>query len=102
MIGSADSRGRRSGKEGRTMPMFMDVHERLSHGATAKDMAEAHRADLEVQQRHGVKYLRYWVDEEAGKLFCLAETPSAEAAVMVHREAHGLLADRIYQVQEGE
>jgi Protein of unknown function (DUF4242) len=49
-----------------------------------------------------VRYLRYWVDEEAGKLFCLAEAPSAQAAVTVHREAHGLLADRIYQVQEGE
>jgi hypothetical protein len=84
------------------MPLFMDVHERLPHGATAKDMAEAHHADLEVQQRHGVRYLRYWVDEEAGKLFCLAEAPSAEAAVTVHRAAHGLLADRIYQVQEGE
>jgi len=84
------------------MPLFMDVHERLPHGATAKDIARAHRADLEVQQRHGVRYVRYWVDEEAGKLFCLAEAPSAEAAVMVHREAHGLLADRIYQVQEGE
>jgi hypothetical protein len=78
------------------------VHEGLPHGATAKDMAEAHHADLEVQQRHGVRYLRYWVDEEAGKLFCLAEAPSAEAAVTVHHEAHGLLADRIYQVQEGE
>jgi hypothetical protein len=84
------------------MPMFIDVHERLPQGATANDMAEAHRADLEVQQRHGVRYLRYWVDEEAGKLFCLAEAPSAQAAVTVHREAHGLLADRIYQVQEGE
>jgi hypothetical protein len=84
------------------MPLFMDVHERLPQGATAKDMAEAHRADLEVQHRHGVMYLRYWVDEEAGKLFCLAEAPSAEAAVTVHREAHGLLADRIYQVREGE
>ena len=84
------------------MPLFMDVHERLPQGATANDMAEAHRADLDVQQRHGVRYLRYWVDEEAGKLFCLAEAPSAQAAVTVHREAHGLLADRIYQVQEGE
>ena len=66
-------------------------------------MAEAHRADLEVQQRHGVRYLRYWVDEEAGKLFCLAEAPSARSrGDGVHREAHGLLADRIYQVREGE
>ena len=83
------------------MPMFMDVHERLRRGATADDMAKAHRADLDVQQHHGVRHLRYWVDEQAGKLFCLAEAPSAEAAATVHREAHGLLADRIYQVREG-
>jgi len=49
-----------------------------------------------------VRYLRYWVDQEAGKVFCLAEAPSAKAATAVHREAHGLLADRIYQVVEGE
>jgi hypothetical protein len=85
-----------------TMPRFMDVHETLPAGATAQEVAAAHRADLEVQQRHGVRYLRYWVDEEAGKVFCLAEAPSAEAATAVHREAHGLLADRIYKVVEGE
>jgi len=84
------------------MPLFMDVHERLPAGVTAKDVAGAHRADLEVQRRHGVRYLRYWIDEGAGKVFCLVEAPSAEAAAAVHREAHGLLADRIYEVREGE
>jgi hypothetical protein len=84
------------------MPLFMDVHERLPAGVTAEDVVRAHRADLEVQQRHGVRYLRYWIDEEAGKVFCLVEAPSAEAAAAVHREAHGLLAERIYQVQEGD
>jgi Protein of unknown function (DUF4242) len=48
-----------------------------------------------------VKYLRYWVDEKDAKVFCLAEAPSADAAIAVHREAHGLLADRIYEVVEG-
>ncbi len=85
-----------------TLPLFMDVHERLPDGVTVEDVAEAHRADLQVQERHGVKYLRYWVDQAAGKLFCLANAPSVEAAVAVHREAHGLLADRIYEVQEGD
>lgn len=83
-------------------PLFMDLHQRLPEGITAKDIVGAHRADLEIQQRYGVKYLRYWIDEEAGKVFCLVDAPSAEAAALVHREAHGLLADRIYQVQEGE
>ena len=50
--------------------------------------------------RYGVNYLRYWVDEEAGKIFCLVEAPDAEAANTVHREAHGLVADEIYQVSE--
>jgi hypothetical protein len=85
-----------------TMALFMDVHETLPAGATAHDVAAAHRADLDVQQRHGARYLRYWVDEEAGKVFCLAAAPSAEAATAVHREAHGLLADRIYEVVQGE
>jgi hypothetical protein len=83
------------------MPLFMDVHEALPDAATADVVAQAHRADLTVQERHGVKYLRYWVDEEAGKLFCLVESPSAEAATAVHQQAHGLLAERIYRVREG-
>ena len=90
------------GREVSALPLFMDVHERLPDGVALKDLAEAHGADLQVQERHGVKYLRYWVDEAAGKLFCLVEAPSVEAAVAVHREAHGVLADRIYQVREGE
>lgn len=83
------------------MPLFMDVHEKLPEGATAQDVAGAHEADLTVQNEYGVKYLRYWVDEKNGKVFCLAEAPDADAAVAVHREAHGLLADHIYEVVEG-
>ena len=83
------------------MPLFMDVHEKLPAGATAKDVAGAHEADVKTQGKYGVKYLRYWVDEKAGKVFCLADAPSAEAAVRVHKEAHGLVADQIYPVVEG-
>ncbi|GAB2652877.1 DUF4242 domain-containing protein [Kribbella swartbergensis] len=83
------------------MALFMDVHESLPEGATAKDVAEAHKADMAVQDSYGVKYLRYWVDEDSQKVFCLAEAPNAEAAIAVHREAHGLLADHIYEVVEG-
>ncbi|MEX2046298.1 MAG: DUF4242 domain-containing protein [Chloroflexota bacterium] len=83
------------------MPLFMDVHEKLPAGATAKDVAAAHEADLKTQGKYGVKYLRYWVDEKAGKVFCLADAPSAEAAAKVHKEAHGLVADQIFPVVEG-
>ena len=82
------------------MPLFMDVHT-FAGGVEAAAVTQAHMADLRTQGSHDVRYLRYWVDEDAGKVFCLVEAPSAEAAASVHREAHGLVADEIFQVQEG-
>lgn len=82
------------------MPLFMDVHENLP-GATAADVAGAHEKDLAVQEQYGVNYLRYWVDESDGKVFCLVDAPTADAAAAVHKEAHGLLADHVYPVVEG-
>jgi len=82
------------------MPLFMDVHA-LGNGVTMDDVAKAHQADLAHQAGYGVNYLRYWVDEPKGQIFCLVEAPDAETAATVHREAHGLVADEIYQVQEG-
>jgi len=81
------------------MPLFMDVHN-IEGGVSATDVAGAHQADLATQGPHGVSYLRYWVDEEAGKIFCLVDAPNADAAQTVHREAHGLVADEIYPVTE--
>jgi hypothetical protein len=82
------------------MPLFMDVHNKVE-GLTAEAVAGAHKRDLEVQDTHEVNYLRYWFDEGTGRVFCLVEAPSKAAAEAVHREAHGLLADDITQVQEG-
>ena len=81
------------------MPTYMDVHD--LPGVKAEDVAKAHEADLETQGKHGVSYKRYWVDENAGKIFCLVEAPNKEAAIRVHRESHGLLADEIFEVTEG-
>jgi len=82
------------------MPLFMDVHN-MGGGVSEGDVAKAHEADLATQGKHGVEYKRYWVDENAGKIFCLVEAPDADAAVAVHREAHGLVADEIFAVAEG-
>jgi hypothetical protein len=81
------------------MPLFMDIH-RLDGDVSLADVAVAHGKDLGMQDRHGVSYQRYWVDERAGLIFCLVEAPDPEAAVAVHREAHGLVADEIYEVTE--
>jgi hypothetical protein len=78
----------------------MDIHS-IAGGVEMDDVAKAHIADLQTQGRHDVSFLRYWVDERKGKIFCLVEAPSAQAACDVHREAHGLVADEVYQVQEG-
>jgi len=83
------------------MSLYMDMHNSLPNGTTAAEVAEAHMADLRVQERYGVRYLNYWVDEQAGRVFCLVEAPNADAAHAVHREAHGLVADEIYPVVQG-
>ena len=82
------------------MPLFMDEHNNVE-GLTTEAVAGAHQKDLEVQGTRGVKYLRYWFNEQSGKVYCLVEAPSKEAAEAVHREAHGLVADEIVEVQEG-
>jgi len=82
------------------MPLYMDIHEKID-GLTAEAVAQAHAKDLEVQAVHGVKYLKYWFDVRTGKVFCLVEAPSKEAAAAVHRKAHGLVAESIFEVKEG-
>jgi hypothetical protein len=82
------------------MPLYMDVHT-LDSAVTMDDVAKAHAADLQTQTSHDVHYLRYWVDESEGRIFCLVDAPDAEAANTVHREAHGLVAAEIYAVKEG-
>jgi hypothetical protein len=83
------------------MALFMDVHN-LGGPVGEEDVAKAHAADLQTQDEHGVHYLRYWVNADQGKIFCLVDAPSAEAAATVHQQAHGLVADEIFQVAEGE
>ena len=82
------------------MPLYMDIHHHVE-GLTAEAIGHAHEADVKTQQKYGVKYLRYWFDEGTGKVFCLIEAPTREAAIAVHQEAHGLLADELIEVKEG-
>ena len=82
------------------MPLYMDHHHKVDN-LTAEAVQGAHERDLEVQGKHGVNYRQYWFNEETGEVFCLVEAPNAEAAEAVHREAHGLVAEEIIEVQEG-
>jgi hypothetical protein len=83
---------------------FLEGQQIVHHFRSSLDLrqvAEDHAADLRFQGNHNVRYLRYWVDEAHGKIFCLVDAPYAEAAKAVHRAAHGEVTDEIYQVQEG-
>ena len=81
------------------MPLYMDIHHKVV-GLTP-EAVEAHRRDLQVQAKYGVRYLKYWYDLDTERVFCLVEAPSKEAAEAVHREAHGGVADEIIEVTEG-
>jgi class 3 adenylate cyclase len=80
------------------MPLYMDIHN-LPEGTTPEDVAKAHAKDMETQRKYGVEYHKYWVNEKTGKVFCICDAPNAEAAECVHREAHGMLAEKIIEIQ---
>ena len=81
------------------MPTYMDMHD--IPGVKAADVAVAHEADVNVQGKYGVEYTHYWVDEAEGKVFCLVNAPDKETATRVHREAHGLEAHTLFEVEQG-
>jgi class 3 adenylate cyclase len=78
------------------MPIFLDRHD--LRGLTAADVAEAHRKDLELQGRYGVRFLTYWFDDTRGTAFCLIDAPDIATAMRVHDEAHGDIAQDVIEV----
>ncbi|MPZ53090.1 MAG: DUF4242 domain-containing protein [Acidimicrobiia bacterium] len=83
------------------MPLFMDVHDGIPDEADAQAVADAHQADLRIQDKYNTRYINYWFDGDSRKIFCLVESPDSATAHAVHREAHGLVADEIYSVEQG-
>ena len=84
------------------MPRFIDVHHHLEEGMTPEHLIELHELDVAIQDKHGVRFLKYWYDPATGKAFCLSEAPDRESVLAVHHEAHGFTADEIFEVFEGE
>jgi hypothetical protein len=78
----------------------MDI-QRAVDGISKQGLEEAHKKDVEVQGRHGVKFIDYWYSEEQRAVFCLCDAPNKAAAEAVHREAHGDEADEVIEVQRG-
>lgn len=83
------------------MPTYLDIHRNIE-GLTSEKLAEAHKMDIKTQEKYGVKFQKYWYNEENGQAFCLYEAPNKEAGQAVHREGHGMVADEIIEVKEGK
>lgn len=83
------------------MPTYMDIHRNMGNIDRDK-IDEAHKKDLDVQGKHGVDITDFWHSEKDGAVFCLAEAPSKEAFKAVHREAHGMEADEIFEVRKSK
>ena len=81
------------------MPLFMDYH--IVADIDIDAVKRGHMADKSVQDKYGVRYVQYWVNEEAGTIFCLIEGPDKESCEKVHQEAHGNIACKIIEVESG-
>jgi hypothetical protein len=77
---------------------YLDVHELGAGKVTAKDVAAAHQKDLAVEQKYGVNFINYWVDEKDGRVVCFSQAPDSSAVIKTHKEAHGLIPAYIVQV----
>jgi hypothetical protein len=81
--------------------LFLDVHELTPGKVKFEDVAKAHAKDLAVEGKYGVNFIRYWVDEEKGLVYCLSEASDSASITKTHAEAHGLLPARVYEVTDG-
>ena len=81
--------------------LFLDVHDLGPGNVTFEAVADAHKKDLDTQGEFGVSFLKYWVDEQAGKVYCLAESSSEADLYKTHKKAHGLVPDNIMLVSDG-
>jgi AraC-like DNA-binding protein len=84
------------------MPLYMDIHTVDSDDFSVEDVVKAHMEDIAVQERHGVLQIKYWVDTDNKKIFCLMKGPSKEACNAVHVESHGNTACNIIEVSDDE
>ena len=82
--------------------LFLDIHHLGAGKVSVKDVAAAHEKDLAVQSKYGANFINYWVNEKEGVVMCLVEAKDSTALIKTHKEAHGLLPDKIYRVSQGQ
>lgn len=81
---------------------YLDIHELGEGNVSERDVAEAHKKDLQTQMKYQVNFINYWVDEKRGVVICLSQARDAESIIQTHKEAHGLLPENVFRVQQGQ
>jgi hypothetical protein len=86
------------------MPLFMDLHKADDYQAkpTIEDIKRNHIADLKTQAKYGVRFIQYWINEDAGLVFCMMEAPDKESCMATHQEAHGDMPCNIIELKGGD
>src|SRR5215510_3088235 len=82
--------------------LFLDIHYLGEGKVSVKDVAAAHEKDLAVEKKYGANFINYWVNEKEGVVMCLVEAKDSAALIKTHKEAHGLLPDKIYRDTQGQ
>jgi Protein of unknown function (DUF4242) len=81
--------------------LYLDVHQLEPGKVKFEAVAAAHAKDLAVEKKYGVHFIKYWVNEDKGLVYCLSSASDSESIRKTHGEAHGLLPDHIYKVTDG-
>jgi len=81
--------------------LYIDVHIVQPGSITVTDVASAHAKDLAIGEKYGVRFLRYWVNEKAGTVYCLSSAPDSASIAESHNEAHGMIPQQVYAVTQG-
>jgi hypothetical protein len=109
VIGCAGSAGEKKTKEAdssaqpnvKQTAYYIDVHDLEPGKVSFADVAGAHEKDLATQGKFEVNFIKYWVDEQKGKVYCLSKAADEQSVTNTHKEAHGLLPSMVYKVTDG-
>lgn len=82
-------------------PLYIDFYHVGEDKITTQEVEDAHLKSLNIQEKYGVTFINYWVDEKKGVVMWLSKASDANAVRLAHKEAHGLQPDHVLQVKQG-
>ena len=101
IAGSSHAQKSVSTKNSGSKKLYMDVHYMEPGKVKFEDVADAHKKDLVTQKKYDVNFIKYWVDEKNGLVYCLSSAKDSASVKQTHAEAHGLIPGRVYEVTSG-